>query len=333
MTALALTRAPLPWQQLQWHHMAERIGHNRLPHALLLHGAAGIGKSHFARLMALRLLCANVQDGLPCGACHACMMFASESHPDFFLANTSYGIADGSDSDMDTKPRKGKKTAAPSKQIRIDCIRDLIHFGAHSAHQGGRRVAIIEPAEALNHNAANALLKTLEEPGEDMFIILLSHQPSRLLPTLRSRCQAVFMATPDEQQAGSWLRQQISPERAATALAFSAGAPLRALDAVKNEQDLAWREVVMTLEACRKQEIHYLFAGESLDKLAKAHDAILIFDWWIAYVHEQCRLALKKSWLQFADTLQNARRKVQGTANPNVRFLLDALLVEWTALQ
>jgi DNA polymerase-3 subunit delta' len=327
-----LSLAPLPWQQELWQSLSERSTQDRLPHALLLHGAAGVGKGHLARLLALSLLCQKPQNDLPCGHCHACDMFAASSHPDFFLASTAYGLADADEADADSKPRKTKKAVAPSKQIKIDCIRDIIQFSTHSAHQGGRRVVIIEPAELLNHNAANALLKTLEEPGDGLFIILVSHQPSRLMPTLRSRCQALFCATPDHTQATAWLRHQISPERAETALGFCAGAPLRALAAVHNEQDLAWREVILTLEACRNGEVHYLFAGESLDKQAKAFDAVLVLDWWYAHVHGRCKKILEISWLQFADKLLEARRKAQSTANPNVRFLFDALLVDWLAL-
>ncbi|HQQ62346.1 MAG TPA: DNA polymerase III subunit delta' [Pseudomonadales bacterium] len=319
--------APLPWQYVQWQSLSERFAHDKLPHALLLHGAAGIGKGHIARLLALSLLCENSSQYLPCGSCHACSMFAAGSHPDFFLASTSYGVQDNLD-DEDGKPRKAKKMAVPSKQIKIDCIRDLIHFSTHSAHQSGRRVALIEPAEWLNHNAANALLKTLEEPGEGLFIILVSHQPSRLLPTLRSRCQSLFCATPTHTQATEWLRHHISPERAETALVFSNGAPLKALAAVHAEQDLAWREVMLVLQSCRAHEITYLFAAESLAK----QDAVMVLEWWLDLVHQQCKSSPEKSLLLFYDTLLAARRKALGTANPNMRMLFETLLIDWMAL-
>lgn len=327
MSDLAIASVPLPWQQTQWQSLSERKNHDRLPHALLLYGTAGVGKGHLARLLALSLLCENLQQELPCGNCHACQLFSAGSHPDFFFASTAYGISE-QDDDGDNKPRKAKKSVAPSKQIKIDCIRDLIHFSTHSAHQGGKRVAIIEPAELLNHNAANALLKTLEEPGEGLFIILVSHQPSRLLPTLRSRCQALLCQTPNHQQAMEWLRHHIAPERAETALAFSADAPLKALAAVHAEHDLLYREVMLTLEACRQREITYLFAAESLAK----HEAVMVMEWWLSLLHRQSRINPRADWLRFNDDLLEARRKAQGTANPNTRMLFETLLIGWMNL-
>lgn len=329
MSNPALTLAPLPWQQSQWQLLSERNRHGRLPHALMLHGTAGVGKSHLARLLASSLLCDTPQQNLPCGECHSCQLFTAGSHPDFFLASTAYGVNDQSDDDGEAKSRKSKKPAAPSKQIKMDCIRDLIKFSTHTAHQSGKRVAIIEPAELLNHNAANALLKTLEEPGEGLFIILVSHQPSRLLPTLRSRCQAILCQTPDHLQSMAWLRHHIAPERAETALAFSHSAPLKALAAVHAEHDLLYREVMLTLEACRQREVTYLFAAESLAK----HDAIMVLEWWLALVHRQSSVQPDIDLIKFNDTLMEARRKAQGTANPNTRMLFEALLIDWINLK
>ena len=325
MTSPAIPMAPLPWQQTQWESLSERNFHGRLPHALLLHGTAGVGKGHLARLLASALLCESPVNTLALGHCHSCQMFAAGSHPDFFFASTAYGMHDSPEDESDGKVRKTKKPAAPSKQIKIDCIRDLINFSVHSAHQSGKRVAIIEPAELLNHNAANALLKTLEEPGEGLFIILVSHQPSRLLPTLRSRCQALLCQTPDHAQSIEWLRHHISPERAETALAFSHSAPLKALAAVHAEHDLLYREVMLTLEACSQREVTYLFAAESLAK----HDAIMVLEWWLALVHRQSCANPSADMLGFSDRLMDARRKAQGTANPNARMLFETLLIDW----
>lgn len=328
MIEAQLSLAPLPWQQSLWHSLSERSAGEKLPHALLLHGSAGVGKGHLARLLALSLLCNEPQHSLPCGQCHACRMYAAGSHPDFFLANTSYGVQDDTDED-DGKSRKSRKPATPSRQIKIDCIRDLIHFGNHAAHQGGKRVAIIEPADLLNPNAANALLKTLEEPGDDLFIILVSHEPSRLLATLRSRCQMLLCATPDHRTAIEWLRHHIPIERAETSLAFCHGAPLKALAAVHAEHDLLFREVMLTLDASRQREVTYLFAAEQLAK----HDAELVLEWWQQLLHRLCSAQPVSGLLRFNDRLLDARRKARSTANPNTRMLLETLLIDWSQLQ
>ena len=324
MAELAL--APLPWQQASWQQLAERQSQQKLPHALLLHGAEGVGKRHLARLLALSLLCEMPQQALPCGQCHGCRLFAAGSHPDFFLADTSWGLREAAEDDGESKTRKSsKKSALPGKQIKIDCIRELIHFGTQTAHQGGRRVALVEPAEALNHNAANALLKTLEEPGEGLFILLISHQPSRLLPTLRSRCQSVFLNTPSHEQALGWLRHHIAAERAETALAFCQGAPLKAQAAVHAELDLAHREVLLTLQACRAGEVTYLFAAETLAK----HDAVMVLDWWLGLVHRQMCTEPAMKIARLYDNLLAARRRAQSTANPNIRMLFETLLIDY----
>lgn len=319
--------APLPWQADLWSSLIERHTQNRLPHALLLHGVAGIGKGRLARLLAASLLCETPKQNLPCGGCHACQMVVAGSHPDFFLADASYGAA-VNDEDDDKKSRKAKKSVAPSRQIKIDCIRDLIHFSTQSAHQGGKRIALIEPAEWLNHNAANALLKTLEEPGADTHIILISHQPSRLLPTLRSRCQALFCPTPDHEQSLQWLKRQgISAERANTTLAFTALAPLKALAAANDNQDTLHKEVITVLQACRQNKMDYLTTAETLAK----HDTLLVLDWWLSLVHQQASAQALASTLIFYDALLAARRKALSTANPNARMLFESLLIAWIA--
>ncbi len=323
-----LTLAPLPWQASLWQSLVERNEQRRLPHALLLHGTAGIGKGHLARLLALSLLCEKPQQHLPCRSCYACQMFAAGSHPDFFLADNHYGL-DKIDGDDEPKKSKTKKTAVPSKQIKIDCIRDLMQFGVQTAHQNGKRVALIEPAEWMNHNAANALLKTLEEPGEDMHIILVSHQPSRLLPTLRSRCQALFCPTPSKEQSIQWLQQQqISADRAQVVLSFTHNAPLKALDAANEQHDVLHKETMETLSAARNGDMNYLSAAESLAK----QDPVIILDWWLTLVHQQTRSNPRAALLKFYDSLLVARRKILGTANPNARMLLETLLIEWMLL-
>lgn len=202
----------------------------------------------------------------------------------------------------------------------------MIHFGTQAAHQGGKRVALIEPAEYLNHNAANALLKTLEEPGEDMHIILVSHQPSRLLPTLRSRCQALFCATPTPEQSVQWLQQQgLAAERAKSVLDFTYQAPLKALAAASNHQDALHTDIINTLHDCRKGSLNYLTAAETLAK----HDAVMVLDWWLALLHQQVSITPSAESLRFYDALLAARRKAQGTANPNTRMLFEALLIAW----
>lgn len=319
-----------PWLSTAWQHLAEAIAEDRAPQSLLIAGPIGIGKGALARQLAMTLLCESHAPLGPCGTCHACGLFLAGSHPDFFLAHPGYGEIgeDPESADDSATQKKGKKGKAPSKQIRVDCIRDLIHFATHAAHQQGRRVALVEPAEAMNASSANALLKTLEEPGEGMHIILVAHQATRLLPTVRSRCQLLDCTIPPVHDAHHWLAERVAAERASTALRVSRGAPLRALAAVQADADLAWREVMIALETCRDGSVHYLYAGEILAR----YDTDVVLEWWLDRVLEESRQQLHPARLRFADQLLDARRKCQSTANPNARFLFESLLVDWISL-
>jgi DNA polymerase III subunit delta' len=154
----------------------------RLPHALLLHEAPGAGGDWLAQWVARLVLCQN-GTGAPCGACPGCHRVATGQHPDLLLLQP---IED-------------------SSQIRIEQIRALSEELALTAHQGAYKVAIITPADTLNRFAANALLKTLEEPSPRTLLILVVTQPSRLPATILSRCQRIRIRAPGRQEAVSWL--------------------------------------------------------------------------------------------------------------------------------
>lgn len=214
-----------PWQSQDWQRL--QTLRQRPPQALLLRGSAGIGKLLLATEFARSLLCRAPQaDGLACGQCPSCRWFAQGTHPDFRLLQPE-SEAEGEDS-ADSEDGKRKKKA--SKQIKVEQIRELAQFCSLSAHQGGQRVVLIQPAESMNPNAANALLKMLEEPPADLLFILVSHQYQQLLPTILSRCLSFPLALPDAGLAARWLQQQ-GVAHAEAALAGSGFAPLLAREA------------------------------------------------------------------------------------------------------
>lgn len=210
-----------PWQTEPWQRW---LGlRSRLPHAILLKGTQGIGKLDFAMNLAQSLLCEKPHtDGLACQDCLSCHWFQQETHPDFRLLQPD---AQAEVEDADEGESKKKK---PSKQISVDQVRALADFANLSAHQGGHRVVLIHPAEAMNTNAANALLKTLEEPSAHMLIILVSHKPQQLLPTILSRCLTLAIPMPTLEQSTAWLKQQ-GINNPATLLAQAGFAPLQAM--------------------------------------------------------------------------------------------------------
>ena len=197
----------------------------QFPHALLFSGVAGIGKRDFVFYLTRTLLCqshhSNTQTGLiePCQLdqsetiCRSCQLFSTKTHPDLYH--------------ITTPPDK--------KVIPVDHIRDLLQWSVLSSQLGGKKVIVIEPADAMNINAANSLLKTLEEPVPDTIILLVTNNKQSLLATIRSRCRAVDMLLPERKISLPWLkRQNISnPE---LILSLASGAPLLALQLCQEDQ-------------------------------------------------------------------------------------------------
>lgn len=206
-----------PWQDELWQRWTGLRA--RLPHALLLKGAQGTGKFDFAMNVAGALLCEQpLAGGLACDGCSSCHWFGQQTHPDFRLVQPEALSA------QEDESGSGKK---PARQISVDQIRALADFSNLSAHQGGFRVVLIHPAETMNVNAANALLKTLEEPPGRMLFILVTHKPQQLPPTILSRCLALAAALPSSEASAAWLKQQGMADPAAL-LAQAGFAPLQA---------------------------------------------------------------------------------------------------------
>jgi DNA polymerase-3 subunit delta' len=233
-----MTTSLYPWQQSAWQQLQQL--RERLPHAILFHGPHGIGKAAFAERFAQSLLCqAPVSDGQPCGQCASCGWFDQYAHPDYRRVRPE--VLDGEDGDGDeeaveaTETKKtGKASKAPSKEIKIDQIRALSDFMNISTHRHGMRLVVLYPAEALNSAAANALLKTLEEPPPHTVFLLVSHGINRLLPTILSRCRQFAFGMPARDQALQWLRAEGVAD-ADLWLAEQGGAPLAAQEQAQSE--------------------------------------------------------------------------------------------------
>ena len=218
-----------PWQESAWLQLQQMRA--RLPHAILFHGAEGIGKTQFAERFAQSLLCeAPITAGHACGQCGSCGWFLQYSHPDYRRVRPEALDEDetGEGEEEAEGGKKGAKPAkAPSKDIRIDQIRALGDFMNVSTHRQGMRVIMLYPAEALNAASANALLKTLEEPPPSTMFLLVSNSLDRLLPTILSRCRKFPLTMPAQEKALTWLTAQ-GVKDADAWLAEQGGAPLAA---------------------------------------------------------------------------------------------------------
>lgn len=274
--------ARLPWLPLlPWQHDAAQAAlaqRSSWPHALLLHGPRGIGKHALALNLAQALLCEALRsDGLACGECPGCRYAAAGQHPD--LMRLELNVID---------PETG--TLETTETIGIDRVRALTDFVQLTSHRQRAKVAVIAPAERMNAAAGNALLKTLEEPPPETYLILVSDQPGRLPPTILSRCRKLAAPLPTRAVALTWLAEQ-GVGLPDLALAQAAGAPLAALAHADPELQAERRTWLAALAAPKRLSAPVLAAridagGKDERKARLAH----ALEWLLAWTSDMARV-------------------------------------------
>jgi DNA polymerase III subunit delta' len=291
-----------PWNQPIFDSFMARAA--RLPHALLLHGPRGVGKLALAERMAQALLCEGQKK--PCGACDACRWFLTGNHPDFRrIEPEALAKLPPADPEDDAPARKTKQ---PSIEIKVDQIRELAGFLYVRSHRGGLRVALVHPAEDMNENASNALLKGLEEPPAGAIFILVAHRPAQLLPTIRSRCVAIPVPIPPRETALEWLSKQ-GMKDAGRWLAYAGGNPLRALEFGK-------RGEVPLAPVNERDSLEPL--ADALQKLA-LDSALLAFGLPTKYqTASKPPVASARKWLAFARSMGEERLLCRHPLNPRL---------------
>ena len=274
------------WQNDIWRRLMSTKA--TLPCALLLQGRAGIGKFHLAYTLAQALLCESpLESGEPCEHCGSCHWFKIGGHPDFRLLEPDAQSA-STESTGETVEQELIKKATDKKAsqfITVAQIRELADFVNLTTHRNGMRIILVHPAEAMNVHAANALLKTLEEPPPGTLFVLVSHQSQRLLPTVRSRCQKINAPLPGRAEALQWLRGQDVAE-AEACLAQSGYAPLAALRLSTEDYQLKRGQILEQLGA--PDRFDPLTLAEQGDKVELAW----ILNWMQQWVYDMASIGM-----------------------------------------
>ncbi|MFC4877054.1 DNA polymerase III subunit delta' [Microbulbifer halophilus] len=326
--------SPLPWQAEPWQRLGAQWRAGRCPHALLFSGQGGLGKRRFAEAFAALSLCDQPRDGLACGSCRGCRLWQAGSHPDF----------------LRVEPEK------PGGPLKVEQIRRLGGFVDRTSGREGARVVWLAPAEAMNINAANALLKNLEEPSASVIFLLITDSPSGLLPTIRSRCQSVAFPAPAEEPALRWLHEGGLDDCAARrALALAGGAPLLAARLAEPESRELRDQFLADLTALAQGSTGAVALAGRWETPGEAVELSRLLQFWQHWIAQMLRarscdltadeeiMALLqrlpgsgsdslRPLFGFSDQLQQARRALLGGSNPNKRLLVEELLIRWAKL-
>lgn len=249
-----------PWQQQHWEQLQNYVLQQRIPQALLISGRQGLGKQELSTHFAFSLLCNKRQkNGLCCGHCQSCLLLKADTHPDF----------------IQIQPAETKKS------ISVDQIRSLVNQLTLKPQFEGFRVVIINPADTLNNNAANAFLKCLEEPSERTIIILITDRPSKLPATIVSRCQKITVTTPNKETVLTWLQQLRIADDPEVLFSLAQGAPLQAQDFAKNGYVALRNNCFKVWMSVAKQQTHPVIIAEDWQKMPEAPLLFWITSWVI----------------------------------------------------
>jgi len=311
VTEPASINTPLPWQQQSWLLLQQLMADKRLPHAVLFTGMPGTGKQQFAYAFARLLLCQQPVDGLNCGHCHGCELSRVGNHGDLKV--------------IQPEPK--------SRVIKVDQVRALVAFANQRANFGERKVVLLTPAESLNINAANALLKCLEEPSENTYMLLLSHRPNRLPATVRSRCQLYKLPVPDAEQSLNYVLGVTGDRpQSEQLLELANGQPVTAADLYVGdggaEGVLATQSL---LQQVRSGQADPLGAAQELKELSTEQLLSALIIALQQHIRALPPLSLAGTHCRQAfdllDETTELQRALEAGANPNAQLSADRLLI------
>ncbi len=318
---------PLPWLE----PVLRSTLRSRHAHALLLHGPQGVGQFELAMTLAQAWLCeVGPDDARPCGHCASCRLVQAHSHPDLLVLvpealQVALGWAGIADADGASE-RSGK--TKPSKEIKVGALRGAINFAQTTSARGRRKVVVLHPAERMNPIAANALLKTLEEPPGDARFVLSCAAPEALLPTIRSRCQTVTLGLPPGERAVEWLAQQ-GVDDAAVMLAAAGGQPQLALEWARDGVDAAlWARVPGLVRNGEAAAFAAWPLARVVDALQKVcHDAICVASGGAARYFPGATIAAGADRLALLAWMRELNRAARHAEHPWIAGLMTESLV------
>lgn len=327
-----MTQSIYPWLAAAKERLADYVRNDRVPHALLLTGPEGLGKLELARSFIGHVLCRSPSTGGACGECSTCHQYAAGNHPDFHEITFE-------------EDDKGKVR----KQIVVSQIRTLSEKLSMTSRQGGWKTALVHPADAMNTNAANSLLKTLEEPAERSLLLLVTGRPASLPATIRSRCQQLAIPRPSRETGLEWLREQgtAGPD---AALAYAGNVPLRAKELAESGFIRQRSELLQRLAAVQSRGASVVTVAGELESAVLAN----VVEFLDAVCEDLVRLrqlpgetvqlrnpdllnSLKTlaervdlvALHRYREAVRDARHLVSTSVNP--RLLLESLLLPWAA--
>ena len=328
---------PYPWQKSLWSNLCGQFEAEQLAHAYLISGPRGTGKNLFANAFAKFVMCLSPNKVVACGECKHCQLGGRSGHPDI----TKILVEEG------------------SRDIKIEQIRSLSDSIAQTSQGGRAKITLITDAHCMNTAAANALLKTLEEPTPSTYIFLLSHVPGSLPATIRSRCQKLIMPTPSNLETADWLKQHIGDHEDPQSLAIAAGnCPLLALElsrsgGLDNQQQFLQKLIQLTSGKTSIQAtvtlVTKLGETEVIDYLRKvstmlikhllvnqqpseteSHQAILLELFSGEKVPNQ---QILMSLMKFYEQVIESQQQLMSGANPNPQLIVESLLWRWSQLR
>ena len=332
-----LSQIPFPWQDAHWRRLDRLRTNNQLAHAYLIAGSAGLGLRFFAEKFAHLLLCAQPDAGRTCAECKQCVLNANNQHPDL----------------LRVRPER------TSRVVKVEQIREASEFLSMTSHAGGPKIVIIEQSHQMNTSAANALLKTLEEPNPDSYLLLMTESVSSMMATVRSRCQRLQFEVPRFDESLEWLQGQLLDNEDGVKLLVAAdNQPLKALELASSDAYEVQQSFIAnvcdlltghsSIRQCATQAaklgepvaIGYLLNLSTLLVKSAATGATLItaenpsVSRLIQALDqaEHSSKAQTEDLLRFYQSALDGRQQLASNTNPNPQLIMESLLRQWARL-